>query len=94
MKYITWDEDKNEQLKRDRGIGFEEIITAIDHGLLLETRDHPNPNKYPGQKLHILIIREYVYVVPFVEDEEKRFLKTIIPSRKETKNYFKNKSRI
>ncbi len=87
MKYFDWDRDKNERLKKEREIGFEDIVNAIENGQLLETLDHPNQKRYPNQKMYIININDYVYVVPFVEDEEKRFLKTIFPSRKMTEKY-------
>ncbi|MDP3900815.1 MAG: BrnT family toxin [bacterium] len=92
MKYLDWDAEKNELLIQERGINFEEVLVAIEGGYLLDIVEHPNKTKYPDQKIFIVQIEEYVYLVPFVEDEEKIFLKTIIPSRKATKKYInKNK---
>ena len=87
LKYFTWDDAKNEKLKAERGIGFEEIVFLIDKGGLLGVLDHPNPKRYAGQ--HIFVVRrgDYAYLVPFVEDDRWVFLKTIIPSRKATKQY-------
>lgn len=87
MKYFDWDEEKNALLKTERDIGFEDVVSAIDEGNLLEVLSHHNPKKYPNQKIYVVKIEDYVYLVPFVEDEEKRFLKTIYPSRKMTKKY-------
>lgn len=87
MKNYDWNEDKNVILKSNRNVGFEEVIVAINGGKLLGKVNHPNQEKYPGQKIFIVEIRDYVYLVPFVEDEEKVFFKTIIPSRKATKKY-------
>lgn len=87
MKYIDWDEKKNEQLKQEREISFEDILNAIEESNLLDIVEHPNKNRYPNQKIFIVTINDYAYLVPFVEDEEKIFLKTIIPSRKATKQY-------
>ena len=87
MKYLDWDKAKNERLKAEREISFEDIVNAIDSGYLLKTLDNLNQAKYPGQKMYIVNINNYVYVVPFVEDKEKRFLKTIFPSRKMTEKY-------
>ena len=56
---------------------------------MLDIIIHPNPNKYPGQQVLILNINRYAYAVPFVEQGEDRFLKTIIPSRKLTKQYLR-----
>lgn len=87
MKYIDWDKKKNEQLKQEREISFEDILNTIEEGNLLDIVEHPNKNRYPNQKIFIVTINDYAYLVPFVEDEEKIFLKTIIPSRKATKQY-------
>lgn len=87
MKYVDWDADKNEKLKKERGISFEEILSLMQENQILEVIDHPNQKSYPNQKIFLVIIDDYVYMVPFVEDEKKYFLKTIIPSRKFTKQY-------
>ena len=87
MKYFDWDEDKNNLLKANRDISFEEIILSISNDKLLEVIEHPNKKKYPNQKMFIVEVKEYVYIVPFVEDNEKYFLKTIYPSREATKKY-------
>jgi len=91
MKYFDWDPQKNKELKEKRGVSFEEVILAIQSDNLLNTRKNPNQEKYPNQKLFIININNYVFVIPFVEDNEKYFLKTIIPSRKETKKYLLKK---
>lgn len=87
MKQYDWDEKKNQKLKDEREISFEEVITALEEERILYRGDHPNQDKYPGQKIVVVQIRDYAYIVPFVEDEEKIFFKTIIPSRKATKKY-------
>ena len=87
MKYFDWDEEKNAELKQERNISFEKIIIYINDGKVIDVIDHPNKGRYHNQKIYIIAINEYVYAVPFVEDEEKYFLKTIIPSRKLTKKY-------
>jgi len=87
MKPIVWDPAKNELLKTERGISFEEVVFHMQAGDILETYDHPNQARYPGQHIHEIVIEEYVYLVPFVESEEQVFLKTIIPSRKATKKH-------
>jgi uncharacterized DUF497 family protein len=82
---------KNQLLIKERNISFEEIIAALDNGQLLDIIEQPNPNKYPNQKMYVVLINGYVYLVPFVEqDETTVFLKTIFPSRKATKQYTKN----
>jgi uncharacterized DUF497 family protein len=87
MKLILWNEEKNEQLKANRGIGFDTIALSINQGLILDIVEHPNQDRYPNQRIFILVINQYVYLVPFVEDEQSIFLKTIIPSRKMKKRY-------
>ena len=84
MKYFDWDEEKNQKLKSERGIGFEEIINAIIDGNLIIILEHP---RRANQKMYVLNIDKYAYVVPFVEEREKNFLKTIYPSRTMTKKY-------
>jgi len=87
VKYVSWDNEKNEWLKQERGISFEDVIEAAVSGGFLAIFDHPNKKKYAHQKLYVIEFNEYAYMVPCVEDEEKIFLKTIIPSRKFTKRY-------
>ena len=84
MKYFTWDDAKNEKLKADRCIGFEEIVFLIGQG---HVQEHPNQQRYGGQRIFVVQRDDYVYLVPFVEDERLIALKTIIPSRKATKQY-------
>lgn len=91
MKYFDWDKEKNEQLKAEREISFEEVVILLNERKILEQSPHPNQKKYPNQQIYIVEINGYAYVVPFVEDDEKIFLKTIIPSRKATKKYLINK---
>jgi uncharacterized DUF497 family protein len=80
--------EKNYWLIKERGISFEDIIAALHDGRLLDVLDHPDKAKYPNQKLYIVNITGYVYVVPFVKQTENCiFLKTIIPNRKLTKLY-------
>ncbi len=88
MKLFDWNDEKNEILKRERGITFEEIIYHISRDDLLDLIEHPNQEKYPDQRIFIVNVEGYVCLVPFVEDEVRIFLKTIIPSRKMTKQYF------
>ena len=87
MKYFDWDENKNDLLKETQYISFEEIVLALANNKLFEIVEHPNKQKYPNQKMFIFEVRNYVYIVPFVEDDEKYFLKTIYPSREATKKY-------
>jgi uncharacterized DUF497 family protein len=87
MKPFNWNRDKNQQLQQQRGITFDDIIKSIEQGNLLDVIKHYNPDKYPKQKIFIVKIDNYVYLVPFVENDSEIFLKTIIPSRKMTKKY-------
>ncbi|MEO7917550.1 MAG: BrnT family toxin [Dokdonella sp.] len=87
MKSITWNQAKNVLLKSERGVSFEDVVFHIMAGDVLDTLDHPNQERYPGQQIHVVAVEDYVYLVPFVESEEEVFLKTIIPSRKATKSY-------
>jgi uncharacterized DUF497 family protein len=89
MKYFSWNEEKNALLLAERDISFEDIVLYIEKGLLLDVLEHPNSEKYPGQKIFVVQVEEYVYLVPFVESEDTVFLKTIIPSRKATRKYLK-----
>ena len=87
LKYFTWDAEKNDKLKTERGIGFEETVFLIERGNLLDILEYPNQERYGGQKIFIVRREDYVYLVPFIEDARFVFLKTIIPSRKATKQY-------
>lgn len=87
LKPFRWNVDKNSQLQQERQINFETIVSAITGGKLLDTIEHPNQERYPNQRIYIVEIDRYVYLVPFVEDDSEFFLKTIIPSRKMTKQY-------
>ena len=89
MKTIRWDEQKNEWLKQNRGLGFEQVAVLIEQGQVLEVVDHPDKRKYPKQKMAIVEIDGYACLVPYVDDENDVFLKTIIPSRKATKKYLR-----
>ena len=84
-KHFDWNDAKNAKLKAERGIGFEDIVFHIERGDLLDILEHPNPDRYGRQRIFVVRRGEYVYLVPFVEDEHTVFLKTIIPSRKATK---------
>jgi len=87
MKAISWSTEKNALLKAERGVSFEDVVFHIMAGDILDTVDHPNQERYPGQQIHVIVIEEYVYLVQFVESDEEVFLKTIIPSRQATKSY-------
>jgi hypothetical protein len=87
MKYFDWNDEKNEDLKKSRNISFEIIVIQIEMGGLLDVLEHPNRQRYKNQKIFVVEYENYAYLVPFVEEEDKIFLKTIIPSRKATKRY-------
>ncbi len=84
MKYLNWGSEKNEILKAKRGISFEEIAFLIESGQILGIEENPNR---PNQRIYILEIEGYAFIVPFVERENEIFLKTAFPSRKYTKRY-------
>lgn len=86
-KTYQWNPEKNIQLQQERGISFEIVSQIILQGRALDTIDHPNQEKYPFQKMFVLEIDNYIYLVPFVESSNIIFLKTIIPSRKMKKKY-------
>jgi len=87
MKYINWNSAKSLKLKESRGIGFEDIVYYIEKGDILADYLHPNQKRYPEQRIMVIGINNYAYLVPYVEDAEEIFLKTIVPSRKATEVY-------
>jgi uncharacterized DUF497 family protein len=87
MKSFRWSPEKNEAVKAKRGISFESIVVSIEAGGLLDIVAHPNQAKYPRQRVLVVVCDNYVYLVPFVEEEDYFFLKTVIPSRKATRDY-------
>ena len=88
MKY-EWDPAKNEWLKKERKISFEQVIFHLSQGDVWKIADHPNQKKYPDQKIYFVIIEDYIYLVPYIIQKDYIFLKTIIPSRKATGIYKK-----
>ena len=87
MQHYKWNNAKNEILKAERGVTFEQVVMQIEHGNVHNVYTHPDPRQYPNQQILIIEINNYCYIVPFVENENGRFLKTLIPSRKATKLY-------
>ena len=87
MKPINWNSTKNQQLISERGISFEDIVFYLQQGALLDDIEHPNNDKHPNQRVFVINIDDYAYLVPYVEDRKEIFLKTVIPSRKATKIY-------
>lgn len=92
MKYFDWNDEKNEYLKKVRGVSFEQVELAIASGDLVDRLSHPNPSKYPNQRVFLVRVEDYIYSVPYAEDEDKIFLKIIIPNSKATKKYFGEKT--
>jgi uncharacterized DUF497 family protein len=91
MKTFAWNSEKNEQLISERNISFEDIVVSINMGNEVDIYDHPNQDRYPGQKVSVVVVEDYAFLVPFVEHEDEVLLKTIIPSRKATKQYLGDK---
>ena len=87
MKTFAWDASKNLLLQRERGVSFEDVVFHIEAGHEVAVLMHPNQLRYPSQKISVVLIEEYAYLVPFVETDTEIFLKTIIPSRKATKQF-------
>ena len=87
MKPLTWNPEKNKLLREQRDVSFEDVVYHMMAGGILDTFEHPNQQRYPGQFIHVVEIEGFAYLVPFVEREDEVFLKTIIPSRKATKMY-------
>ena len=88
MKY-DWSPEKNEWLKKERNISFETVLFHLSQGDVWKIADHPDQQRYPGQKIYFVVIDDYVYMVPHVVDSGYIFMKTIIPSRKATKAFLK-----
>lgn len=88
---FDWDPEKNARLKTERRISFETIVLHIARGDIWRIADHPNQERYPRQKILFVVVDDYVYLVPYVHDGDNLFLKTIIPSRKATRDYHAEK---
>jgi len=88
MKPFRWNPEKNETLKIERDVSFEMITLAIEADGLLDELHHPNAEKYPNQSILVVAFDGYVYLVPYIEEPDYYFLKTVIPSRKATRDYF------
>ena len=91
MKRFNWSPEKNQELIRERGVSFEDVVFFLLQGDILDNVKHPNPDKYPNQRIFVLSIDDYVHLVPYVESTEEIFLKTVIPSRKATREYLGEK---
>ena len=92
MKPYNWNNEKNAWLREKRAICFEDILLYIDKGFLVDDIAHPDQRKYSGQRMIVINIEDYIYLVPYIESEDEIFLKTIIPSRKATKKYLEKKN--
>lgn len=92
MKPFRWSAEKDEHLRLERGITFEEIAVAVEAGHLLDIVEHPRPAKYPRQRILVVEVAGYAHLVPFVEEVDHFFLKTIIPSRKATRTFIAKES--
>jgi len=86
---FEWTDEKEQQLKKDRGLSFEDVVFHIQNGDILDITDHPNRTKYPNQKIMFLKMEDYVFMVLYVKEQKKFVLKTIIPSRKATNKYLR-----
>ena len=91
MKPINWNPVKNQKLIEGRGISFEDVVFCLQSGGLLDDVSHPNIEQYPHQRMFVVAIDEYAYLVPYVENDREIFLKTVMPSRKATKQYLGGK---
>ncbi len=91
MRLITWSEPKNVWLKENRGVSFEQVAVLIEQGKTVDVFDHPDQDKYPGQKIAVVEIDQYALLVPFDVEGDEMILRTIIPSRKSTKKYLGGK---
>ncbi|PIR62982.1 MAG: toxin [Candidatus Pacebacteria bacterium CG10_big_fil_rev_8_21_14_0_10_42_12] len=87
-KFADWNEEKNQWLKQNRGISYEEVLIAMDDNQVLDVVDNES---HPGQKIMVINFNNYAYAIPYVENESKIFFKTIYPSRKYTKVYLEGK---
>ena len=89
MKYFSWDPEKIAKLEQERGVTFEAVVFHIERGDLVDILEHPNQERYGGQRMFVVAIDDYAYLVPVVETASEVFLKTIIPSRKATRKYLR-----
>ncbi|HEX9710712.1 MAG TPA: BrnT family toxin [Candidatus Thermoplasmatota archaeon] len=87
MRRLRWNPEKNEALKAERGISFERIVLAVADRDVLDVLRHPNEARYPNQRVLVVAVEGYAYLVPYVEEPDGYFLKTVIPSRRATREY-------
>ncbi|MCW8815726.1 MAG: toxin [Chlorobium sp.] len=91
MKAINWNPEKNRKLITERKISFKEILLSMQSGGLLDDISHPGKEQYAHQRIFVIAVDEYAYLVPYVENEQEFFLKTIVPSCKATRQYLGDK---
>lgn len=91
MKHINWNTEKSLKVKKSRNICFEDAVFYIEKGHILDDYEHPDQKRYSGQRIMVIEINNYAYLIPYVENEGEIFLKTIIPSRKATEIYLGEK---
>ena len=89
MSEFDWSDEKSRHLERTRGMCFEDIVVCIQHGDVIDVIRHPNQERYPGQYMMVINLDGYIWLIPYVKQAGVRFLKTIIPSRKATREYLK-----
>jgi uncharacterized DUF497 family protein len=87
VKPFRWGHEKNAELLAGRGVSFEQVVVAVEGSGLLDVLAHPNPGRYPNQRVMVVAWDDYVYLVTFVDEDDHFFLKTVIPSRKATRDY-------
>jgi len=71
MKHFAWSWEKNASLRKERGISFEEIVYHIEQDDVADILEHPNQKRYPGQRLLVVVVDAYAYLVPCIETEEE-----------------------
>ena len=91
MPEYLWDPVKDEWLRRNRGMSFDDVVYHLEHGGFLADIPHPNQERHPGQRLYIVHIGDYAYVVPFYRDGHVESLRALYPSRKYTSAYLRNR---
>ena len=89
---FDWSDEKDQFLRKERGIGFQDIVFHLDQGDLVAIAEHPNKEKYPNQMIMYVQVDDYIYMVPYVQSGDLKFLKTIIPSRKATKKFLEGQA--
>jgi hypothetical protein len=89
MKPFRWNRTKDEKLRATRGVSFVDVLASYYAGRILDDIVHPGADRYPGQRVMIVEIRDYAYLVPYMETDEAIYWKTIIPNRKMTRKYLR-----